>query len=423
MKARRQHGADQGRRTSRARPSASSRGPRSSSSCEAFGNKLGGVSIKEYGTTDEAYADLAAGRLDAVAGSMPNLAYLVKTPSRNLRDGRALQVRQPTLFSWVLRKDADSESFAKAINDAMLKMTDDGRSQGNPGEVVRRLYRAAAEKSPTKSEHSRRPIGVRCPPASRASTVTPATRLRLAGISHVFPDDLRRQLRAAALACALSRVLISVLGIALGHGDRHADLRRAGCRHSSRCALRRLLGQLLARRAAARPAPRWSTTCCRSSASTCRPMVAAVVTVGICASAYKPEILAWRHPAALPSGQTEAAIAFGMRSRERWIRMILPQAFSCRCRRLVNEVILLVKASLARLGGRHHSRSCRVAKLWPRRRSARSRATSPAALHLPDHQPLAVPARGRVPRALARALIDLSIFVPNTGRSCSAASN
>ena len=26
-----------------------------------------------------------------------------------------------------MRKDADSESFAKAINDALLKMTDDGR--------------------------------------------------------------------------------------------------------------------------------------------------------------------------------------------------------------------------------------------------------------------------------------------------------
>jgi polar amino acid transport system substrate-binding protein len=34
---------------------------------------------------------------------------------------------QPTYFAWVARKDADSESFVKAINDAMLKMTDDGR--------------------------------------------------------------------------------------------------------------------------------------------------------------------------------------------------------------------------------------------------------------------------------------------------------
>ena len=34
---------------------------------------------------------------------------------------------QPSYFGWVLRKDPETESFAKAINDAMLKMTDDGR--------------------------------------------------------------------------------------------------------------------------------------------------------------------------------------------------------------------------------------------------------------------------------------------------------
>ena len=32
---------------------------------DAYGKELGGVTVKEYGTTDEAYADLAAGRLDA----------------------------------------------------------------------------------------------------------------------------------------------------------------------------------------------------------------------------------------------------------------------------------------------------------------------------------------------------------------------
>lgn len=36
---------------------------------EAYGETLGGITVREYGTTDEAYADLAAGRLDAVAGS------------------------------------------------------------------------------------------------------------------------------------------------------------------------------------------------------------------------------------------------------------------------------------------------------------------------------------------------------------------
>ncbi len=94
---------------------------------QEFGEKIGGVEIKEYGTTDEAYADLAAGRLDAVAGSLPNLNYLVKTRPETFALVENSRFGEPKYFSWVLRKDADSESFAKAINDAMLKMTDDGR--------------------------------------------------------------------------------------------------------------------------------------------------------------------------------------------------------------------------------------------------------------------------------------------------------
>ena len=94
---------------------------------EAYGEKLGGVTIKEYGTTDEAYADLAAGRLDAVAGSLPNLTYLVKNRPESFALFEPAQFGEPKYFAWVLRKEADSESFAKAINDALLKMTDDGR--------------------------------------------------------------------------------------------------------------------------------------------------------------------------------------------------------------------------------------------------------------------------------------------------------
>ncbi|HWL55173.1 MAG TPA: transporter substrate-binding domain-containing protein [Paracoccus sp. (in: a-proteobacteria)] len=94
---------------------------------EAYGAELGGVTINEYGTTDEAYADLAAGRLDAVAGSLPNLTYLVKNRPETFAMFEPAKFGEPKYFSWVLRKDADSESFAKAINDAMLKMTDDGR--------------------------------------------------------------------------------------------------------------------------------------------------------------------------------------------------------------------------------------------------------------------------------------------------------
>lgn len=94
---------------------------------QAFGKELGGVTIKEYGTTDEAYADLAAGRLDAVAGSLPNLTYLVKNRPETFALFEPATFGKPTYFGWVMRKDADSESFVKAVNDALLKMTDDGR--------------------------------------------------------------------------------------------------------------------------------------------------------------------------------------------------------------------------------------------------------------------------------------------------------
>ncbi|MDH6233821.1 polar amino acid transport system permease protein [Mesorhizobium soli] len=73
-------------------------------------------------------------------------------------------------------------------------------------------------------------------------------------------------------------------------------------------------------------------------------LVAAVATVGICASAYISEI--WRGAImALPNGQTEAATAIGMGPRDIWVRVILPQAIRISLPALVNELILLVKAS------------------------------------------------------------------------------
>ncbi|MGH6761652.1 MAG: amino acid ABC transporter permease [Phyllobacterium sp.] len=73
-------------------------------------------------------------------------------------------------------------------------------------------------------------------------------------------------------------------------------------------------------------------------------LVAAVVTVGICASAYISEI--WRGAImALPKGQSEAATAIGMGPRDIWTRIILPQAVTMSLPALVNELILLVKAS------------------------------------------------------------------------------
>ena len=54
-------------------------------------------------------------------------------PPRDLCPSNPAQFGEPKYFAWVLRKDADSETFAKAINDALLKMTDDGRVKAIQG--------------------------------------------------------------------------------------------------------------------------------------------------------------------------------------------------------------------------------------------------------------------------------------------------
>lgn len=94
---------------------------------QAYAEKIGGATIKEYGTTDEAYADLGAGRLDAVAGSLPNLTYLVKERGDIFALTEPATFGEPKYFAWVARKGDDSASFVAEINKAMLKMADDGR--------------------------------------------------------------------------------------------------------------------------------------------------------------------------------------------------------------------------------------------------------------------------------------------------------
>lgn len=96
---------------------------------EAFAETIGGATIKEYGTMDEAYADLAAGRLDAVAGSLPLLANAAKVRPEVFSLFEDPKFGDPTYYAWVLRKGDDSASLVDAINTALLVMTDDGRVQ------------------------------------------------------------------------------------------------------------------------------------------------------------------------------------------------------------------------------------------------------------------------------------------------------
>lgn len=86
------------------------------------------IDVREYVNQDEALADLAAGRIQAVANSLPLMGYAaVQRP-----DTFAL-VMPPfgakKYFAWVLRPGEDSKSLQEAINAALLKMHDDGRME------------------------------------------------------------------------------------------------------------------------------------------------------------------------------------------------------------------------------------------------------------------------------------------------------
>lgn len=96
---------------------------------ELLAEKLGGkdkIKVKEYVAFDEAYADLAAGRLDGVAQSYPNLADVIK------RRTGVFKILTPPFgpkvyFSWVGRNDADSASLVAFFNDGLRKLITSGK--------------------------------------------------------------------------------------------------------------------------------------------------------------------------------------------------------------------------------------------------------------------------------------------------------
>jgi len=84
------------------------------------------VTIREYVSFDEAYADLGAGRLDAVAQSLANLATLVKTRS----DVYAVidtPIGPKTYFGWVGRQGEDSASLVKFFSDRIARAQRTGK--------------------------------------------------------------------------------------------------------------------------------------------------------------------------------------------------------------------------------------------------------------------------------------------------------
>ena len=97
---------------------------------QAFAEELsgqgGGVKeIKTYVDFNEAFADLAAGRISAVCNSLPNLLELVRTRPDTF------ELVLPTFgpkkyFSWAGRKDADSASLAAFIDGQLAALNKSG---------------------------------------------------------------------------------------------------------------------------------------------------------------------------------------------------------------------------------------------------------------------------------------------------------
>lgn len=78
------------------------------------------VKIREYVSFDEAYADLAAGRVDAVAQSLANLATLVKTRG-DLYQVIDTPIGPKTYFGWVGRQGDESASLVKFFSEGIAK--------------------------------------------------------------------------------------------------------------------------------------------------------------------------------------------------------------------------------------------------------------------------------------------------------------
>ncbi|OXC77478.1 transporter substrate-binding domain-containing protein [Caballeronia sordidicola] len=86
----------------------------------------GKTEVREYVDNNQAYADLAAGRIAAVGNSLPNIAYVARQ-----RPDIFAVVQPPfgtrVYFAYLGRKDADSKSLIDAIDQVIVKMHDDGR--------------------------------------------------------------------------------------------------------------------------------------------------------------------------------------------------------------------------------------------------------------------------------------------------------
>ena len=84
------------------------------------------IQIREYVDFSQAYADLAAGRIVAVANSLPNIAYVAAQRPETFAI-LTTPFGEKSYFGYIGRKDPDYASLMDAVDAAILKMKGDGR--------------------------------------------------------------------------------------------------------------------------------------------------------------------------------------------------------------------------------------------------------------------------------------------------------
>lgn len=119
---------------------ASQKGSAELEEAKAFAAKLKDVTIKEYSSFDEAYADLAAGRVDAVANGAPLNGYLVVQRADTFATVEP-PFGQKAYYAWVGRINPDSASLVAEVNKVFLKLQENGQF----GEIQKKWLGAASE--------------------------------------------------------------------------------------------------------------------------------------------------------------------------------------------------------------------------------------------------------------------------------------
>ena len=94
---------------------------------KAYAETIGAkVEVREYPGYNEAYADLAAGRVVAVANSLPNIAFVASQRADTFEVVKP-PFGEKSYFGFIGRKDADYAGLNDAFDKALLKVKADGR--------------------------------------------------------------------------------------------------------------------------------------------------------------------------------------------------------------------------------------------------------------------------------------------------------